>query len=86
MLGAELGLLALLLLHDSRRPARFDTSARPVLLGDQDRRLWRRDLITEGVVLVGEGLRRTPDRPDPYVVQAAVAACHALAPPSARPS
>jgi len=34
-------------------------------------------------VLVGEGLRRTPDRPDPYVVQAAIAACHALAPTSA---
>ena len=40
-------------------------------------------MIAEGVVLVGEGLRRTPDRPDPYVVQAAVAACHALAPTAA---
>ena len=35
-------------------------------------------------MLVGEGLRRTPDRPDPYVVQAAIAACHALAPDRAR--
>jgi len=36
--------------------------------------------VEEGVLLVGEGLRRTPDVPDPYVVQAAIAACHALAP------
>jgi RNA polymerase sigma-70 factor (ECF subfamily) len=78
-----LGLLALVLLQDSRRPARFDAAGRPVPLADQDRRRWRRDLITEGVVLVGEGLRRTPERADPYVVQAAVAACHALAPTAA---
>ena len=51
-----------------------------VLLADQDRSRWRSDLIREGVVLVGEGLRRTPERPDPYVVQAAIASCHALAP------
>jgi RNA polymerase sigma factor (sigma-70 family) len=80
---AVLGLLALLLLHDSRRAARFDADGRPVLLADQDRRLWRGDLVEEGVVLVGEGLRRTPHRPDPYVVQAAIAACHALAPTAA---
>ena len=76
------GLLALLLLQDSRRAARFDAGGHPVLLADQDRALWRREAIAEGVVLVGEGLRRTPDRPDPYVVQAAIAACHALAPTS----
>lgn len=75
-----LGLLALMLLHDSRRAARFDAGGQPVLLADQDRSLWRRDLAAEGVVLVGDGLRRSPDRPDPYVVQAAIAACHALAP------
>lgn len=75
-----LGLLALELLQDSRRDARHDAEGAPVLLADQDRSRWRRDLIAEGVVLVGEGLRRTPDRPDPYVVQAAIAACHALAP------
>jgi RNA polymerase sigma factor (sigma-70 family) len=80
---AAAGLLALLLLHDARRPARFDTSGHPVPLADQDRSRWRRELVEEGVVLVGEGLRRTPDRPDPYVVQAAIAACHALAPTSA---
>jgi RNA polymerase sigma-70 factor (ECF subfamily) len=74
-----LGLLALELLQDSRRAARHDADG-PVLLTDQDRSRWRADLIQEGVVLVGEGLRRSPDRPDPYVVQAAIAACHALAP------
>ncbi|WP_425565974.1 RNA polymerase sigma factor [Pseudonocardia ailaonensis] len=75
-----LGLLALELLTDARRAARRDPGGRPVLLADQDRSLWRRDLVEEGVLLVGEGLRRSPDTPDPYVVQAAIAACHALAP------
>lgn len=77
---ALLGLLALMLLHDSRRGTRLDADGDLVLLADQDRGAWDRARITEGVVLVGEGLRRTPDRPDPYVVQAAIAACHALAP------
>jgi len=77
---AVTGLLALLLLQDSRRDARVDDEGRPVLLADQDRRRWRPDLVREGVALVGEGLRRTPERPDRYVVQAALAACHALAP------
>jgi len=75
-----LGLLALELLSDARRHARRDAAGHPVLLADQDRSRWRRDLVAEGVALVGEGLRRTPDAPDPYVVQAAIAACHALAP------
>jgi RNA polymerase sigma factor (sigma-70 family) len=75
-----LGLLALQLLQDSRRAARHDADGRPVLLADQDRTRWDRARITEGVVLVGEGLRRSPGTPDPYVVQAAIAACHALAP------
>ncbi|MBV9922618.1 MAG: sigma-70 family RNA polymerase sigma factor, partial [Pseudonocardia sp.] len=75
-----LGLLALELLQDSRRDARHDADGAPVLLADQDRGRWRRDLVEEGVLLVGEGLRRTPQQPDPYVVQAAIAACHALAP------
>ena len=74
-----LGLLALLLLQDSRRAARLD-GGRPVLLPDQDRRRWDREAIKEGVELVGAALRRTPERPDSYVVQAAIAACHALAP------
>jgi RNA polymerase sigma-70 factor (ECF subfamily) len=75
-----LGLLALELLQDSRRDTRHDADGAPVLLADQDRGRWRRDLIEEGVVLVGEGLRRAPEQPDPYVVQSAIAACHALAP------
>jgi RNA polymerase sigma factor (sigma-70 family) len=78
--ASVLGLLALELLQDSRRDARHDADGVPVLLADQDRGRWRRDLIAEGVVLVGEGLRRSPDRPDPFVVQAAIAACHTLAP------
>jgi RNA polymerase sigma-70 factor (ECF subfamily) len=75
-----LGLLALLLLHDARRCARVDGDGRPVLLADQDRTRWDAGAIKEGVELVGTALRRTPDRPDRYVVQAAIAACHALAP------
>jgi predicted RNA polymerase sigma factor len=75
-----LGLLALMLLTDARRPTRMDDDGDLVLLADQDRRRWRHDLAREGVVLVGQGLRRSPGRPDPYVVQAAIAACHALAP------
>ena len=75
-----LGLLALMLLQDARRATRFDPAGNLVLLADQDRSRWRRDLIAEGVTLVGAGLDRTPDRPDAYVVQAAIAGCHALAP------
>ena len=75
-----LGLLALLLLHDARRDARLDGEGAQVLLGDQDRTRWDRQAIKEGVELIGRALRRTPDRPDGYVVQAAIAACHALAP------
>jgi RNA polymerase sigma-70 factor, ECF subfamily len=75
-----IGLLALLLLQHSRRDARVDAEGRPVLLADQDRDRWHHDEVVEAVALVGRGLRRCPDRPDPYVVQAAIAACHALAP------
>jgi RNA polymerase sigma factor (sigma-70 family) len=75
-----LGLLALLLLHDARRGARLDEVGWQVLLADQDRARWDQEAIKEGVELVGRALRRTPDRPDGYVVQAAIAACHALAP------
>ncbi|MCX5287083.1 MULTISPECIES: RNA polymerase sigma factor [unclassified Streptomyces] len=75
-----LGLLALLLLHDARRAARTDDHGQPVLLADQDRTRWNKGMIKEGVELLGTALRRTPDRPDVYVVQAAIAACHALAP------
>jgi RNA polymerase sigma-70 factor (ECF subfamily) len=75
-----LGLLALLLLNDSRRAARVDDRGRPVLLADQDRSRWDGAAIKQGVELLGAALRRTPERPDPYVAQAAIAACHALAP------
>ena len=78
-----LGLLALLLLLDARRATRAGPDGTPLLLAEQDRSRWDRAMVEEGVVLLGEGLRRTPDRPDPYVVQAALAACHALAPTSA---
>jgi RNA polymerase sigma-70 factor (ECF subfamily) len=77
--ASVLGLLALLLLTDARRAGRVDAAGDPVLIADQDRRRWDRTKITEGVELVGQALRRTPSRPDPYVVQAAIASCHALA-------
>lgn len=71
------GLLALLLLTDARRPARADRDGSLVRLADQDRSLWRRDLIEEGLALVRECLRR--DRPGQYQIQAAIAAVHASA-------
>jgi RNA polymerase sigma-70 factor (ECF subfamily) len=74
------GLLALMLLHDSRRAARTAPDGTAVLLADQDRALWDQDMIRTGVELTGQALQRSPDVPDPYVVQAAIAACHALAP------
>jgi RNA polymerase sigma-70 factor (ECF subfamily) len=77
---AALGLLALLLLQDSRRAARLDPDGRLVLLADQDRSRWDRAAIREGVTLVGAALRRSPRHPDRHAVQAAIAACHALAP------
>jgi len=72
------GLLALVLLHSARTPARTAPDGSLVLLAEQDRAQWSRG-IHEGVALVGEGLARTPLRPDRYVVQAAIAACHCLA-------
>jgi RNA polymerase sigma-70 factor, ECF subfamily len=68
------GLLALLLLQDSRRDARTGPAGEMVLLTDQDRTLWDRDEIEEGIEL-GSRLR-----PGPYVLQAAIAAEHARAP------
>jgi RNA polymerase sigma-70 factor, ECF subfamily len=69
-----LGLLALLLLTESRRPARVSASGEVVLLADQDRSLWDAALIAEGQLIVRELLRR--NQPGPYQVQAAIAAVH----------
>jgi RNA polymerase sigma-70 factor, ECF subfamily len=68
-----LGLLALMLLHDSRRHARL-AGGDLVLLEDQDRWLWDEDEITEGRGFVEAALSRR--RPGPYQLQAAIAACH----------
>jgi RNA polymerase sigma-70 factor (ECF subfamily) len=75
-----IGLLALLLLQHARRDARVDEHGELVPLSEQDRSTWDAALIEEGMSLVGLGIRRTPDNPDRFVVQAAIAACHALAP------
>jgi RNA polymerase sigma-70 factor (ECF subfamily) len=72
-----LGLLALLVLTEARRPARVDPSGGPVLLADQDRGRWNRALIAEGQDLVRDLLRR--NQPGPYQVQAAIAAVHSTA-------
>jgi len=72
-----LGLLALMLLQDARRAARTDEAGDLVTLEEQDRSLWDRDAIAEGVRLLDAGLRL--GRPGPYQVQAAIAACHATA-------
>jgi RNA polymerase sigma-70 factor (ECF subfamily) len=70
-----LGLSALLLLTDARRPARVGADGSLVLLADQDRSLWDRSLIDEGQTLVRACLRR--NEPGPYQIQAAIAAVHA---------
>jgi len=69
-----LGLLALMLLAESRRPARVDREGNLVLLADQDRGQWDRGLIAEGQALVRRCLRE--DRPGPYQIQAAINAVH----------
>ena len=72
-----MGLTALLLLQHARAPARLDAEGGIVLLEDQDRRLWNRGMIAEGLALVEHALRHR--RPGPYQVQAAIAAVHARA-------
>ena len=71
------GLLALMLLQDSRRRARVDASGQMVLLGDQDRSLWDADEISEGLELAQRAAGSFP--PGPYTLQAAIAAEHARA-------
>jgi RNA polymerase sigma-70 factor (ECF subfamily) len=70
------GLLALLLLHDSRRDARLDEEGDLVLLENQDRHKWNHAQIAEALPLVTESLR---DQPGPYALQAAISAEHCRA-------
>jgi RNA polymerase sigma-70 factor, ECF subfamily len=77
--GEIKGLLALMLLHDARRAGRATAGGDIVLLEEQDRALWDRVQISEGVRLVEEALSM-PGRPESYAVQAAIAALHAQAP------
>ena len=77
------GLLALMLLHDSRREARLNGSGDIVLLEEQDRGRWDRARIDEGVALVEAALREGGRPPGPYALQAAIAALHAQAPTAA---
>jgi RNA polymerase sigma-70 factor, ECF subfamily len=76
-----IGLLALMLLHESRRAARTSASGELILLDDQDRSLWNRDQIAEGIKLVERALAARPA--GPYRIQAAIAAVHAEAPSAA---
>src|SRR3546814_5034288 len=66
-----------MLLQHARTPARFDTGGAVVLLDDQDRRLWNRAMIAEGLALVDKAMRHR--RPGPYQIQAAIAALHTRA-------
>jgi len=77
--GEIKGLLALMLLHDARRAGRATAGGDIVLLEEQNRSLWDRQQIAEGLRLVEEALR-VPGRPQSYAVQAAIAALHARAP------
>jgi len=72
-----MGLMALLLLQHARSSARFDTDGAIVLLEDQDRSLWNREMIAEGLALIDKAMRHK--RRGPYQLQAAIAALHARA-------
>lgn len=76
-----IGLLGLMLLQDSRRAARTTPAGDLILLEDQDRSLWNRGQITEGVSLVQRAL--STGQVGPYTIQAAIASAHAQAPSSA---
>ena len=76
-----MGLLALMLLQESRRVARASSTGELVLLADQDRSLWNADQIAEGIALVERAL--SSRRFGPYTLQAAIAAVHAEAPDAA---
>jgi RNA polymerase sigma-70 factor (ECF subfamily) len=70
-----------MLMHDARRDSRVDTSGDLVTLEEQDRAGWDRAEIEEGVATLAAALRR--ERPGPYQLQAAIAACHVTAPDAA---
>ena len=72
------GMLALMLLHDARRPSRIDASGDLVTLDEQDRSRWDQAQIAEGTAILERALRRR--RAGPFQIQAAIAACHATAP------
>jgi RNA polymerase sigma-70 factor (ECF subfamily) len=72
-----MGLTALLLLQHARAPARLDADGAIILLDDQDRSLWDRDLIAEGRALIEKAARHR--RPGPYQIQAAISGAHAQA-------
>ena len=72
-----MGLTALMLLQHARQKARHDAAGEMVLLDDQDRNLWNRSMITEGLTLVDKAVRHRA--PGPYQLQAAIAALHARA-------
>lgn len=72
-----MGLLALMLLQHARTPARLDADGAIVLLEDQDRGRWDRDLINEGLALIDKGVRHR--QLGPYLLQACIAALHARA-------
>jgi RNA polymerase sigma-70 factor (ECF subfamily) len=74
------GLLALMLLHESRRAARASPEGDLILLEDQDRSLWNRAQIAEGTALVRQAWGRSSHPIGPYTLQSAVAAVHAAAP------
>jgi RNA polymerase sigma-70 factor, ECF subfamily len=73
-----MGLAALFLLQHARTPARLDADGAIILLEEQNRDLWSKDLIAEGLALLDKAIRHR--RPGPYQVQAAIAALHARAP------
>jgi len=72
-----MGLLALMLLQHARAPARLDASGQIILLEDQDRSLWDREMIAEGLALVDKAMRHR--RPGAYQLQAAIAGVHSRA-------
>jgi RNA polymerase sigma-70 factor, ECF subfamily len=72
-----MGLLALMLLQHSRAAARFDANGAGILLDDQDRTLWKRPMIQEGLALIDKAMRSR--KPGPYQIQSAIAGLHARA-------